>query len=184
MNYGLPTSVEIQGVEYAIRSDYRPILDICVGLSDPELNGQERAELALTIFYPDFKNMPPEHYEDAIKECLRFINGGEDEDQTQRNSPKLMDWEQDFSIVVSPINRVIGTEIRALDYLHWYTFLSAYYEIGGECTFAQVVSIRDKQARHKTLEKHEKEWLQRNRHLVEFKRKYTQAEDDLLKQWI
>lgn len=183
MIYDLPTSVEVGGVEYAIRSDYRPILDICIALGDPELTDNERFFVALEIFYPDFRDIPPEHYESALRECFRFINGGEEEEQTQQKSPRLVDWEQDFPLIVSPVNRVIGKEVRAIEYLHWYSFLSAYQEIGGDCTFAQVVSIRDKQARGKTLDKSDKEWLRRNKKLVEFKRKYTEADEKLFSQW-
>lgn len=181
MIYDLPTSFEIGGKEYEIRSDYRAALDICVALSDPELDDSEKALVALTILYPDFDDMPPSDYKEALDKCLWFINGGEEDDG--KKAPKLMDWEQDFKLLVAPVNRVLGKEIRSLEYLHWWTWVSAYMEIGGDCTFAQIVSIRDKQARHKQLDKAEKEWLKRNRDLVEFKQKYTQAEDDLLKQW-
>ena len=103
-----------------------------------------------------------------------------------------MDWEQDFPYIVAPVNRVLGTEIRAVPYdfkenrggFHWWSFLAAYREIGGDCTFAQVVSLRDKLARGKTLDKADREWLRRNRALVDFRRKYTKAEDALLKGWI
>ena len=182
MIYDLPTSINIGDTTYEIRSDYRAILDICVALSDPELDNQSRAIVALTIFYPSFEDMPHEHYEEALKKCFWFINGGK-EDNGQKQ-PRLMDWEQDFPILVAPVNRVLGQEIRLAEYLHWWSFLSAYMEIGGDCTFAQVVSIRDKLARHKKLEQQEKEWLRRNRDLVDFKRKYTDAEEELLKQWI
>lgn len=184
MIYDLPTSVEVEGVEYAIRSDYRPILDICIALNDPDLNDNERFFVVLGIFYPDFDDMPTEHYEEALRECFRFINGGEDEEPTQQKSPRLVDWEQDFSLIAAPVNRVLGKEVRSVEYLHWWSFVSAYQEIGGDCTFAQVVSIRDKQARHKPLDKSDKEWLRRNRKLVEFKKKYTEAEENLLKEWI
>ena len=181
MIYDLPTSLEVGGKEYEIRSDYRAALDICVALSDPELEDREKAFIALTILYPDFDSIPQEHYKEAIEKCFWFINGGEED--TGPKTPQLVSWEQDFPLIVAPINRVLGKEIRSMEYLHWWSWLSAYMEIGGDCTFAQVVSIRDKQARHKTLDKVEKEWLKRNRHLVDFKRKYTQAEDELLKQW-
>lgn len=69
-----------------------------------------------------------------------------------------------------------------IDYLHWWTFLAAYYEIG-ECTFAQIVHIRDKLSRGQRLDKTDQEWYRRNRELVDFKRKYTDAEDELMKQW-
>ena len=37
-NQYLPTSVNVSGKEYNIRSDYRAILDICTALNDPELS--------------------------------------------------------------------------------------------------------------------------------------------------
>ena len=67
------------GSEYHIRSDYRAVLDICTALTDPELSDQERAAVVLDIFYPEFEDMPQEHYEEAIKKCFWFINCGEEE---------------------------------------------------------------------------------------------------------
>lgn len=182
MNYDLPTRLEIGGTEYGIRSDYRAVLDICIALSDPDLTGQDCAEAALTIFYPDFDEMPPGHYEEALQKCFWFINGGEEDDG--KRSPRLVDWEQDFKLIAAPVNRVLGREIRGMEYLHWWSFLSAYYEIGGDCTFAQVVGIRSKLARHKSLDKTEKEWLRQNSNLVNFKRKYSETEDALIARWI
>lgn len=176
----LPTSLEIGGTEYEIRSDYRAVLDICAALSDPELDGRERAVALLDIFYPGFVGMPQERYEEAVQKCLWFINGGTEE--RKGRSPRLVDWEQDFTYIVAPINRVTGQEIRALEYMHWWTFLSAYYEIG-DCTFAQIIRIRDRLARGKPLDKPDREWYRRNRELVDFKNTYTGAEQDLLKEW-
>ena len=181
MIYDLPTSLEIGGKGYEIRWDYRATLDIMVALSDPELDEQDKAEVALTIFYPDARDIPQEHMQEAIEKCMWFINCGEEPDG--KKGPKMLDWEQDFNLIVGPVNRIIGQETRAMEHLHWWTWMAAYMEIG-ECLFSQVVSIRDKQARGKKLEKYEQEWLRRNRKLVDFKRKYTQADNDLLKQWI
>ncbi len=177
----LPTRVEVEGAEYAIRSDYRAILDICAALSDPELDGQERAAVALTIFYPDLAVMPAGHYRTAVERCLCFIRGGEEEPPGR--SPRLMDWEQDFPHIVAPINRVLGQEVRAVEYMHWWTFLAAFYEIG-ECTFAQIVRVRDRLARGKALDKQDQAWYRNNRHLVDFKRKYTKRDDELLSPWL
>lgn len=177
----LPTRVEVGGTEYAVRSDYRAALDICAALSDPELDSRERAVVALTIFYPDLSAMPPEHCQEAVEKCLRFISGG-DEGASSRKAPKLVDWEQDFQHIIAPINRVLGQEVRAVEYMHWWTFLAAFYEIG-DCTFAQIVRVRDRLARGKPLDKQDREWYQNNRHLVDFKRKYTSAEDEMAKSW-
>ena len=182
MNYGLPTQLNIGGKDYDIRTDYRCVLDICAALVDAELDDKEKAMVLLDIFYPAFSDMPPEVYGEAIEQCFWFINGGQE--QSKGRSPKLVDWEQDFAYIVAPINKAAGTEVRAVEYMHWWTFLSYYYEIGGDCLFSQIVRIRDAKAKGKKLEKHEREWYMQNRHLVDFKQRYTSAEEELLKEWI
>lgn len=181
MHYSLPTSVGVCGRDYAIRSDFRAALDIFAALSDPELDGFDRAEALLDIFYPDYEAMPPEHYREAVDACFRFLRGGAEESAGDRG-PRLVDWEQDFPYIVAPVNRVVGRDIRGMEFLHWWTFLSAYLEIG-ECLFAQIVSIRSKRASGKPLSKEERQWYRKNRALVDFKANYTEAENDLLKHW-
>lgn len=188
MNYDLPKALNICGTEYAIRYDYRCILEICAAMQDPELDKQDKAIVAMAIFYPDFENMPTDHYQEAIKQCFWFINGGED-DQGGKGT-KLVSWYQDTKYIISPINRVLGKEIRAIPYdeeantggLHWWTFLSAYMEIG-DCVFAQIVRIRNLKAKGKKLDKADQEWYRQNRNLVDFKQTYTEAENEILKEW-
>lgn len=189
MMYELPKSLNVCGVEYEIRSDYRAVLDICTALSDVDLSEQEKAFVCLDILYPGFEEMPPEHYEEAVKQCFWFINCGAENEPT-RKAPRLVDWEQDFQYIVAPINRVLGQEIRSIPYnqkentggLHWWTFISAYYEIG-DCTFAQIVRIRDKKARGKKLDKADQEWYRANRKLVDLKQTYSESEKAILKEW-
>lgn len=180
MNWGLPTSVEVRGTMYAVRSDFRVVLDILAAASDPQLDGREKAFAVLAAFYPDFSAMPAELYEDALKACFRFVNGGAEE--SVKNAPRLVDWEQDFSLVIAPVNRVLGVEARSLGFLHWWSFLSAYFEIG-DCTFAQVVRIRNLLARGKSLDPQDREWYRFHRDLVDFKSKYSAADQKIFSEW-
>ena len=182
MSYDLPKSLEVCGEEYAIRSDFREILDIIEILNDEELKGSERAFVTLLFFYPEFENIPVDAYQEALEQCFWFINGGKNESQKDKNLPRLMDWKQDFQYIIAPVNRVIGHEIRADAHLHWWTFLSAYMEIG-ECTFAQIVHIREARCRGRKLDASDQEWYRRNREIVDLKTKYTGAEEELLKKW-
>ena len=93
-----------------------------------------------------------------------------------------MSWAQDFDLYIAPINRIAGCEVRALEYLHWYSFLAYYQEIG-DCLYAQVVSIRDKKAMGKSLDKQGREFYRRNRDIVDLKTTYSEAENDLLAAW-
>lgn len=180
MMYDLPKSIEVCGVEYDIETDFRAILDIFSILTDEDLDAETKSVGVLGIFYPGFMTMPAEHIHEAIKQCFWFINYGREEGQDK--TPKLMDWEQDFQYVITPINRVAGREVRSLPYLHWWTFLSYYCEIG-DCYFAQIVRIRDLKAKGKLKEKADKEFYRKNRDVIDIKRRYSEAEEEIIKGW-
>lgn len=180
--YDLPTSTTLGGVEYEVRSDYRAVLDVIDVMSDPEITDEERTNLTLTIFYPDYQSMPLDILNDAVKYMLWFVGGGED-DKDQKRKPRLMDWSQDFKLIAAPINRVLGYEVRSVSYLHWWSFLAAYYEIG-DCLFAEVVNVRRKLAEGKKLEKHERKFYNENMSLVTIKKHETQEEKDILDEWM
>ena len=187
MNFTLPKTVQVGDKEHEIRYDFRVILEIITMLSDVELTGAEKTQALFTMFY-----LKPEEITDfqgAAQACMDFIEGTKRERKAK--SPRLTDWEQDFDYIIAPVNRVLGYESRAVEYdpikntggVHWWTFLAAYMEIGGDCLYSQIVSIRDKQARKKKLEKYEKEWLKRNSDLVRLKTHYSDADEELLKEW-
>lgn len=178
--YRLPTSAEIGGKRYNIRSDYRAALDILICLTDADLAPMERTMVALDIFYPDMAAIPQEDLQKACDYMVWFLNCGDEGDNRRR--PKLMDWEQDFQYIVAPINRVVGCEVRAVDYLHWWTFISAYYEIG-DCLFAQIVRIRQLKSKGKKLDKADQEFYRENRRLVDIKIKYTEADELAINKW-
>ena len=77
---------------------------------------------------------------------------------------------------------MLGFEARSVEYLHWWTFLAAYMEVG-DCLFAQVVSIRNKKARGKKLEKYEQQFYREHRAMVDLKPKVTEAEKNLFELW-
>ena len=172
MMYDLPKSLQIGGVEREIRSDFRAILDICCALSDSELNPIEKAVVTLEIFYPDHESIRAADWSEALEKCLNFIEHGTN---PQKNSTKLVDWEQDFPYIIGSINRTAGYEVRAVPYLHWWTFLSYFHAIG-EGQFSTIVSIRDKLRRGKPLEKYEKEYYRENKSKVDLKKRYSAEE--------
>lgn len=182
MDYSLPKTLTIGGREYEIRYDYRPILDICTAMEDPDLDLKEKAFVACRIFYPDFLMIPGEHIQEAVEKCYQFINDGEE--APNQKGPKLVSWEKDIKHIVAPINHVLGQEIRDIPMggLHWWTFLSAYKEIG-DCTFAQIVRIRNLLAKGKRLEKHDREWYRNNAHLISIPQKLSEAEHAEVALW-
>lgn len=182
MNYDLPKTLNVGGTDFAIRWDYRAALDICAALSDPELDLQSKGLTALMILYVDFDDMPPEIWESALREAYRYLNGGEEE-RPGPQRPQLISWEQDFRLIAGAVNRVLGKDVRAPEPLHWWTFLSAYMEIG-ECAFSHIVGIRAKKAKGKALTKEERAFYRENREDIDIRKPLTSEEEDLVAEWM
>ena len=191
MNLYLPKNVEIDGVEHEIRYDFRVILEIIVMLNDPELSNNEKAEALLTMFYLEPETIAVADQKEAVEACFRFIDCNSERKQPAAKGKRLIDWEQDFNHIIAPVNHILGYDARSVHYdldentggLHWWTFLGAYMEIGSESLFSQIVSIRDKQAHGKKLDKNEREWLRRNTDLVTIRNRYSIAENELVDAW-
>lgn len=186
--WDFPTSLNIGGVDYEIRTDYRAVLDLFTALSDPELTDEDEQVTAymqnrviLEIMFPQCDDIPLEHMQEALEKVTEFIDMGISDD---RKKPKTMDWEQDAPILIPAINRVLNCEIRAQKYIHWWTFLGAYMEIG-ESLFSNIVHIRQKKASGKKLEKWEQDFYNDNKSLIDFKQKDKRSteEKDVLRDY-
>ena len=178
MIYDLPKTINIDDKKHSIRKDgdYRVMLDVLGALNDYELGESERQYAAMFIFYEDLNEIS--NLEIAAKEMMIFINGGEF-DEEENTEPPIMDWQQDFKLMVAPINKVLGCEIRSIQYLHWWTFLSGYLEIG-EGVFQTVVSIRKKRIKHEKLEKWEENFYCDNKKMIDLPLKLTPEEQEYL----
>lgn len=176
-----PTSLNVGGVDYEIRTDYRAVLDLFAALNDSECFGETEEETnlihtnyILQIMYPKCNDIPIEHIQEAIDKVFEFINMGIVE---ERKKPKLMDWEQDAPILITAINKVLNCEIRVQEHIHWWTFLGAYMEIG-ESLFSNIIHIRQKKASGKNLEKWEQDFYKENKSLIDFKEKSKRSTEE------
>lgn len=176
MIYELPTSLVVGGIRHEIRSDYRAVLDILAALSDHELSDADKLNILLNIFYIEV----PENIEDAVKQCFLFINRFQPENDSPQ--PKLMDWDKDFNFIADAITVKTGHDIRAAEYIHWWTFVGYYMNIG-DCFFAQVVSVRKKRAKGQKLDDLDREFYRNNRALIDIDEQITPEEDALIAAW-
>lgn len=172
----LITSANIGGIECEFYTDFRDIIDIMNILDDPDLLEAERIEIALDYFYKtdDYKV----DVFTATKTMFEFISQGEEENTNTSTKP-LYDWDKDFNIIIAPINRIMGEDVRGKEYLHWWTFLSAFMEIG-ECTFSTYVSIRDKLNKGKKLEKYEERIYREHKNEISLKKKVDSTTQSII----
>lgn len=160
----LPTRATVAGRVYHLNTDYRDILEIISYLEDPELPEFVRWRIAVALFYEE--PVPREALQAATAYLADFIRCGSKETP----GPRLMDWQQDAPAILAGVNRVAGREIRAMEYLHWWSFMSWFHAMEpGQ--LSAVVSIRDRLRRGKPLEPWQQEFYRADPQAVELPRR-------------
>ena len=89
--------------------------------------------------------------------------------------PELINWQLDAPAIIAGVNKAAGCEVRQLEHVHWWTFLSWFHAMApGQ--LSTIVSIRDKLRRGKKLEDWEREFYRENKDLVDRQPPETRAE--------
>lgn len=177
----LPECLSIENVDYGIRSDYRNVLQVFEAFADPELEQGEKWIVAIYLLLEPFTCADDVleaaengfNVDEAAKKIIWFISSGQ-ESGDKKELPTY-DWIQDEQMIFSAVNKVAGKETRELEYLHWWTFLGYFNEVG-EGNLSFVVGIRNKLNKHKKLEKHEREFFNNNSKLVKLEKRKTKVE--------
>ena len=171
----------VGGEDYPIRTDYRNVLQIFEAFQDPELMQEEKWVVAVYLMFEDFTcdddvlqaAQDGFSLEEAMNQILWFISAGQPEKKVLELP--TYNWKQDEQMIFSAVNKVAGRETRELEYLHWWTFLGYFNEVG-EGTFSFIVGIRHKRNNSKKLEKHEQEFYNKNKELVDIEKPMSKEE--------
>ncbi len=171
----LPYSLTVNKKQYEIYCDFRDVINAICAYSDPELGNYEKSYILVHNLYVNDEDIPEEDFEEALKQACWFVDCGKAYKETE-NSPRLMDWEQDYNLIIPAVNKNANViDVRELPFMHWWTF-NGYLQERGECAFSSVVEVRDKMARGRNLEKYEREFLNANREQIILKDKYTEEQ--------
>lgn len=184
IGYDLPVSLCVGGKEYPIRTDFRDILNVLIAMNDPELDDDTKMIVMLKVMYPGWREIIPEHTEEAIRKASEFIDCGFQDDGGK--TPRVIDWKEDANIIIPAINAVAHKEVRAEKSLHWWTFMGYFSEIR-ESLFSTVLGIRLKKKKGKKLEQWEKDFYKENRNIVDMRTQETEEikqEKEAILKWL
>ena len=157
--------------KYQLHADFRDVLEIFSYFEDPDLPEYLKWKIAVALFYEG--TIPEEQMQQAMEYLAFFLRGGQREQE--KPTPKLLDWEQDAAVIVADVNKVAGQEIRALPFVHWWTFLSWFHAIG-EGQLSTLVGIREKLRKGKKLEPFENVYYREHKQMVDLKPRYSRQD--------
>ncbi len=157
----LPLALDVGGRKYEVRADFRSVLRIIEAFSDDELTTEDKIYVCMKQLYKEFDRIPREYYAEAYEQAVWFINCGQPE--SKRSSTKIVDWKKDEQLIFPAVNKVAGKEVRAEQFMHWWTFMGCFGSIDRDDTYGYILMLRQKKAKGKQLEKWEKEYWNNNR---------------------
>lgn len=199
-SYKLQTHIDVNGVLYELDTDYRTallVLEMYADNSIPETEKHLSAiEILLTVEDEDgnlHTDIPEDVYEAAV-EVVKYLNIGESIEENKDDYYKMLieekteeeiklekiaesrairsiNYKRDEGLIASALNKMLGYDIRGVDYMHWWTFVSLCQEIDNESRISTVVSIRDKLIKGDSkgkLTKEESRFVAENYHLFSY----------------
>lgn len=172
----LPSSLLVQGQEYAINADWRPCVNIMRMFERTDLSDSEKIMCMVGILYVD--EIPDNLLVEAAEQAVWFLNMGEESTGNGKTIGRLFSWEQDLKYIISAVDKSAGFSIRSKDFYHFWEFMSAFFE-SGECIFNTLVHQRKLKKTGKQS-KADKEWWIENKDIAELKVELTSDEKEVL----
>ena len=174
----LPTSVLIDGAAVGINTDFRVCLRMIRAFDDERLTEHEKLTVLVSLLYPDI----PENTALAIKQGLKFLNRGSELDEASARQLRVYSFEKDSAYIYSAFKSTFNIDLNTVEYLHWWTFRSLFADLGKDCFFNTLVSLRSRKNSGK-LTNEEKEFVTRNSELIDLaeRRKNSAVQDFISK---
>lgn len=164
MNYLLermPQAVLIDSEAVPINTDFRVCLRAIQALEDERLMEHEKLTVLLTLLYPD----PPKNTALAIKQGLKFLNLGEEADAAKLKQQQVYSLTKDSSYIYTAFKSTFNIDLNSVEYLHWWKFRSLFADLGRDCFFNTLISLRSRQQSGKLTDS-EKEFVRKNPELM------------------
>ena len=100
----------------------------------------EKLSVLIMLLYPE----PPDNTASAIAQGLKFLNLGKEADPAKLNQPQVYSLEKDSSYIYTALKSSFNIDLNDIEYLHWWKFRSLFADLGRDCFFNTLVSLRSR----------------------------------------
>ena len=142
----LPSKVEIEGISYDIRTDFRISILFTMLIEDDSLTEVEKMEQILLLYYPKI----PTNQEEAFNKIMWFYRGGKDEAKGENSSSKnnknndikVFDYEEDSELIYSAFLSQYRIDLQDIKNLHWWKFKALLTGLKDDNKLHEVIKYR------------------------------------------
>lgn len=149
----LPESVEVDGVQYPVYTDFRNALKTILAFEDGDLTDAEKCAVMLDNLYIE---IPPDASK-ALEAATRFLNGGRQEGESPESDLRLYSFIKDGNYIFAAFRQTHGIDLETAE-LHWWKFLALFMDLGTETTFCSLVAFRRRIKTGKATKEEQKEY--------------------------
>lgn len=137
------TTVEIEGVEYEINSDFRTSILFELMMQDSTIGEKEKILMALELYYPEI----PKNINEAIDKILWFYRCGKNITSQKgtgkdREATQIYSFEYDDDYIYSAFLDQYGVDLQDIEYLHWWKFKAMFKSLKEDNEFVKIMRYR------------------------------------------
>ena len=131
----LPCAVEVDGVMYSVRTDFRGWLKFYEFIRNRDFTAETVAEMLLTIY----KDQLPPTIEQAFAAAVDFFSCGE-KAKGGKGKP-VIDFAQDAGSIYAAFRQQYGINL-VTDNLHWYEFRALFDNLTDDTQMVKIMEFR------------------------------------------
>lgn len=177
---GLPTAIEVDGIEYDINADYQTGIKIIMAFEDTELTQYEKCMILIELLYKE----TPHNLNEAVKQGIRFLDcGGNSQGSGEGDGIRKYSFTQDDKYIYRAVDGVLQGRLSRGDFVHWWEFVLAFMELPEECFISRLIYLRTQKAKGK-LSKEERELYYKIKDIVDLKEEYSIEEQKQINEFM
>lgn len=135
-----PQSVEIDGLQIPISSDFRVSILFEIAMQDRELSDMEKLQIVLDLYFPDTYISDTKQ---AIEQAIWFYSRGRKESESSGTGKhkEIYSFEYDDEYIYSAFLEQYGIDLN-LEELHWWKFKALFRGLKEDCLMSKIMGYR------------------------------------------
>lgn len=139
----LPETVDIDGIEYRINSDFRISILFELLMQDDELGKHQKLVQGLQLYYPEI----PHNVTMAVDKMIWFYRCGKETGNGGHGSgsgraKQIYSFEYDDDYIYAAFLEQYGIDLQDIEELHWWKFRALFRGLSEDTEFVKIMGYR------------------------------------------
>lgn len=139
----LPETVDIDGAEYRINSDFRISILFELLMQDDEVGKRQKLIQGLKLYYPEI----PHNVTMAVDKMIWFYRCGKETESGGHGSgsgraKQIYSFEYDDDYIYAAFLEQYGIDLQDIEELHWWKFRALFRGLSEDTEFVKIMGYR------------------------------------------